>query len=58
MKDIKKHPSGRPIHKEEKKGMPIFRSPGIGPCLPRRQQAEPKDAIGFHRFIVKDDGFE
>lgn len=54
MKEIKKHPSGRPIKKQETKGMSIFRNPGIGSYIPRLQQPEPKDAIGFHRFVIKD----
>lgn len=55
MKDIKKHPSGRPIRKQETRGLPIMRNPGVGPYLPRLQQPEPKDAIGFHRFIIRDE---
>jgi hypothetical protein len=54
MPDIKKHPSGRPIVRHERKGMPIERNPGIGPLCPRLRAPEPKDAIGFHHFLIRD----
>lgn len=52
---MKKHPSGRPIRKEEKKGLSIERNPGMGALCPRLRQPEPKDAIGFHHFVIKDE---
>lgn len=51
----KKHPSGRPIRKDEKKNLSIYRNPGIGPLVPRLQLPQPKDAIGFHHFVIKDE---
>lgn len=54
MSERKKHPSGRPIRRTETKSMSIFRNPGIGPYIPRLQQPQPKDAIGFHHFVVHD----
>lgn len=55
MKDIRKHPSGRPINRPERKGRSIERNPGIGPLVPRLRAPEAKDAIGFHHFVIKDD---
>lgn len=55
MRDLTKHPSGRPIRKDQKRGHSIYRSPGIGPLVPRLQLPKPQDAIGFHRFVIKDD---
>jgi hypothetical protein len=46
------HPSGRPIHRPEKKPLPIHRCPQVGPITPRLQAPQPRDAIGFHRLAL------
>lgn len=57
--DRKRHPSGRPIRKDELRGRPIWRIPDKGPVIPRLQPKE-KDitAIGFTARIVADDNDE
>lgn len=54
MKEPKKYPSGRPIKRRETIPLSICRNPGIGPLVPRLQYPQPKDAIGFHHFVIKD----
>jgi hypothetical protein len=50
-----RHPSGRPLRASARKSLSVYRSPGIGPLVPRLREPEPKDAIGFHRQLVSDD---
>jgi hypothetical protein len=47
MADRTNHPSGRPIRKDTRKSLPIWRSPLDGYVTPRLRQDPPKDAIGF-----------
>jgi hypothetical protein len=47
MADRVNHPSGRPIHKEVRKGRQIWRIPEDGYVTPRLRQGHAKDAIGF-----------
>lgn len=56
--DRHRHPSGRPLRRNEQKKLPIIRNPGIGPLVPRLREPDAKDAIGFHRFVVRDDDDE
>ena len=51
-----RHPSGRPLRQGARKSLSVYRSPGIGPLVPRLREPEPKDAIGFHRLVERDDG--
>lgn len=54
--DRPKHPSGRPIRRDPpQRHLPIWRSPGDGPYLPRLQRPQPKDAIGFHHVRPDED---
>lgn len=55
MRELRKHPSGRPIVRKETKPLSICRSPGIGNLVPRLQLPQPANAIGFHHFVIKDD---
>lgn len=50
-----RHPSGRPVRSPARKALSVYRNPGIGPLVPRLREPEAKDAIGFHRVIVRDD---
>ena len=52
------HPSRRPLRQSTRKPLSVYRSPCIGPLVPRLREPEPKDAIGFHRVIVRDDDDE
>lgn len=51
-----KHPSGKPIHRENKRGRGFWNTPNNGPATPRLQQPQPKDAIGFHRLADDTEG--
>ena len=50
-----RHPSGRPIHREVRKGRPIWRIPDDGFNTPRLRQKPLKDAIGFVHGVRQDD---
>ena len=50
-----KHPSGRPVRKNEVKGRPIWRVPDEGPVTPRlRADRKPLDQVGFHHWVNFD----
>ncbi len=55
MNDRPQHPSKRPIRHEQKRGRGFWNMPLTGPATPRLSQPQPKDAIGFHHIVVKDD---
>lgn len=43
-----KHPSGRPIRRQEVKKLSIYRNPGTGPLVERLRQRPMSGPIGFH----------
>jgi hypothetical protein len=54
MADRAKHPSSRPIHRENKRGRGYWNAPTDGPVTPRLRLPATKDAIGFHRVASPD----
>lgn len=49
MRELPKHPSGRPVRSERRVGRGYWNVPGKGMVLPRLQDNHGKlDAIGFH----------
>jgi hypothetical protein len=49
------HPSGRPIRETNARRLSITRNPGEGPLTERMRHPQPRDAIGFHRLVVRDE---
>ncbi len=54
--DHRRHPSGRPIRREEVRGRQIWRIPDEGPVIPRlRVPPGGANAIGFRARITSDE---
>ncbi|MTW19388.1 hypothetical protein GJ689_24670 [Rhodoplanes serenus] len=51
---MRRHPSGRPIHRRRVVPLPITREPRDEPLTPGLRRDESAEAIGFHVGLLPD----